>query len=285
MPTPAQLPERQADLKAHHCVTVPELPVVAQAATFNAGGCTAVCDRLDRAPADTRAEPQAVPLPGGNSMSRVGRWGNALVSSAGRGSKTQRDDVDAKGRVRVCRGITSGADSRHQLSDSSLGGLKGARLSMEKVPGHIVIGARVADAIDSSMAALDKALEASGSTTFSAQIFRAIGAPLDEVALDPAHIEYVRKDVASVLLCPETGPIDKGECRTCIRGRLLHQWAMLSGDPAAKVAAWTWRGAPGGIAEDFSDLEGLFPSSDKVAELAAEDLGTDLDGFANYQGT
>ena len=161
---------------------------------------------------------------------------------------------------------------------------------MEQVPGHIVVGARVAAAIDESLSSLDAELEACGRTSLTSQVLQAIGAAQEDVSFDESYIERIRVSVAAALECDDWGPIcvrdnDGRTCQTCVRGHLLHRWAVLSGDPAAGVAEWTWLGAPGGIAEDFSQVEGVFPRSVKLAELSHEDLDTDLDGFANYDGT
>ncbi len=213
---------------------------------------------------------------------RVGRWGNVLVSSeSSRGSQVH--DLDVRGRIRVRQPLSLRGLVDHEVSDEFLGGLRSAKDSVGKVPGHLVIGDRVAKAIENELSVIDAELFSRGSPSLSSQVFAAI-VDSEYVRLDEGLVDRLRSAVGLELGCDNTTAIEEGHCSTSARGHLLHRWAVLANDPAAAVARWTWEGAPAGIDRDFKILDGLFPVAEDNPEFMPEDLATDFDGFVNYSG-
>eukprot|EP00435_Cladocopium_sp_Y103_P021519 s4006_g5.t1 len=79
---------------------------------------------------------------------------------------------------------------------------------------------------------------------------------------------------------PQTGIYE-----TKIRGRLLHAWSCIVGDPGANAAKWIFEGAPAGLEMDSKDLDGMFPKvEDDELGMDEINLDTDFGSFSNYTG-
>eukprot|EP00435_Cladocopium_sp_Y103_P050142 s2443_g15.t1 len=127
------------------------------------------------------------------------------------------------------------------------------------------------------------------------EILKSLGHSTNGTILDAAWMNDLRSEVADLLVrnrlhtmpdrC-DTMPIDTEYYRTCIRGRLLHYWSEIVADPGERCTRWTYEGAPAGLEQDTSELDGMFQQVDAdEAELeSVEELFTDYDVFQNYAG-
>ena len=66
--------------------------------------------------------------------------------------------------------------------------------------------------------------------------------------------------------------------QTVVRGELMWYWSQCVGDPATNVARWLIDGAPAGITQDTSALDGVCPRVDDDTEEGFFDLTTDYSG-------
>ncbi|CAJ1424177.1 unnamed protein product [Effrenium voratum] len=83
----------------------------------------------------------------------------------------------------------------------------------------------------------------------------------------------------------DTSEVDTGIYSTVIRGRFLHYWAHVVGDPAELCARWTYEGAPAGLQVPTNALDGVFPCVDADEEhTSLDNLATDYGNFQNYTG-
>ena len=83
----------------------------------------------------------------------------------------------------------------------------------------------------------------------------------------------------------DTSEVDPGIYSTVIRGRFLHYWAHVVGDPAELCARWTYEGAPAGLQVPTNALDGVFPCVDADEEhTSLDNLATDYGNFQNYTG-
>ena len=221
---------------------------------------------------------------------RVGRWGNSLVraesfvdglcSSRWRG--TMSSEFDDKGRLKVRRIHSLRGTPHGDAEDFTVGGLRSTRASLDKVPGHKVVGTVVAKVIDSAVQRIDHMQRSMGRTTLTEQVIGAIGN--EDMVIDEALVDDVRLKVAQVLKCDDVTAIDTGTYSTCLRGHLLHSWAVAAGDPAANVARWTWEGTPAGLDADFDVLMPVFPP--RQTDEVVEELPLDcvVGEHVNYKG-
>ena len=161
-----------------------------------------------------------------------------------------------------------------------VGGLVDVWTSVQRVPGHFVVGASISAIMDTFFDANPRVEE---------EILHSIGR--DDV--DPLHMESLvdnlRDEIARSLASPgET--VDQNRVNTAfydtnVRAHLLYAWLAKANDPGLPICRWLWAGAPAGLTADFSCLDGLFPRVDaEEAELDPNELVTDFDTFVNYQG-
>ena len=79
--------------------------------------------------------------------------------------------------------------------------------------------------------------------------------------------------------------VTSGDYRTKVRGDVLLAWAQTARHPSVAVAKWFAEGTPAGIEKSFDVLDGIHPRvSNDSASASLEDIVTDLDAFANYEG-
>ena len=70
---------------------------------------------------------------------------------------------------------------------------------------------------------------------------------------------------------------------TNVDAQVLEAWQQKAGDPDGQVGRWLKYGAPAGIPNPLLD-PGIFPTTDRPAELRPEQLHCDELQFRNYAG-
>eukprot|EP00435_Cladocopium_sp_Y103_P022772 s4904_g5.t1 len=125
------------------------------------------------------------------------------------------------------------------------------------------------------------------------EIMESLGHRSNEDFLESRWMANLRDEVADLLVRNKMPGMHQ-ECdvqcindetyQTCIRGRLLHYWTMVVGDPGQACAKWTFEGAPAGLERDTSELDGLFQQVDPDEVEPLDMLTTDFDDFCNYDG-
>ena len=217
-------------------------------------------------------------------MSRVGQWNNCLVRDGSKqmdmGSTEDLPTLDKrfneKGRLQVTRDVYLRGTPAAVAQDHTVGGLRSSHLSVEKVPHMLVVGAKIAQAIEQERCCIENEQTAQGKLTITQQILQAMGNDVS-APISQEHLNRFRKAVAEVVKCTDSGPIDEDGVKTEICGHLLHAWAEEGRDPASQVATWTWRGSPAGLSEQFKELDSVFPTPKKPLETDWEQLN-ELDG-------
>ena len=126
------------------------------------------------------------------------------------------------------------------------------------------------------------------------EILKSLGRKSNDDILQSNWMQELRHQVADLLeRNRKSGMVEKCSCEsvsegpyvTCIRGRMLHYWTEVVGDPGERCSRWTFEGAPAGLEVDTDDLDGMFPRVDKDEQLAPwEALSTDYQTFQNYEG-
>ena len=120
-----------------------------------------------------------------------------------------------------------------------------------------------------------------------------IGKNIDDIDVPTQWVDNLRIEVLRLLSrnrLPEMDqacdldPINTTAYQTSIRGNFLEYWGKVVSDPGAKIARWTFEGAPAGIDCDTSDLDGICPGVEVDEEHDAAELFTDFDTFENYEG-
>ena len=111
-------------------------------------------------------------------------------------------------------------------------------------------------------------------------------APLSQKVIMKVNI--IRNVVTSYLEKKLGRKIDQepstGLYATPLRGKLMQAWAEVAGGPGSRIAAWLFEGAPAGIVNGMSELDGVMPQvDDGEPECSPEDLSTDFDTFVNYK--
>ena len=113
----------------------------------------------------------------------------------------------------------------------------------------------------------------------------------EDVKIPEQWLEQMRSQVAD-LLVRNNGELNAGDMvrpqtgtyATSIRGRLLHGWAAVVGDPGEQAARWIFEGAPAGLSMDSSALDGMFPTVEDDADFDEISLMTNYETFTNYTG-
>ena len=160
------------------------------------------------------------------------------------------------------------------------GGLVDVWTSVQRAPGHFVVGATMSTIMDTFFDANPRVEE---------EILHAIGR--DDV--DPLKMESLVDNLRDEIARSIAGPgetIDQNRVNTAfydtnVRAHLLFAWLAKANDPGLPICRWLWEGAPAGLTADFSCLDGLFPRVDaEEAELDPNDLVAYFLAFINYQG-
>ena len=161
-----------------------------------------------------------------------------------------------------------------------MGGLVDSWTSIGKVPGHKYVGRMISDLMDRYFDVSPHIEDA---------LYLSIGSDTADVAKLETQVDELRVALAKLLSTTDApvcvDRVDIGDCTSCVRAHLLKAWLAKANGPALKVCDWFWTGAPAGISESFGCLDGLFPNVDsKEDTLALEELHTDTDTFAHYDG-
>ena len=225
------------------------------------------------------ADPQTIP-----TMVKVGKFGQSLVAKA-----VAHTNLSNTGVRKTTPGVVFSTHlkgtPRAVAEDTTLGGMRCSLTSMLRVPSLEEFGEQMSECLDQILDEADAARVAEGLTSYTNVLVEAVINSDETFRLDPGIVEDARTQVAAMVGCEDTAPIDQDGVSTCIRAHLLHDIAAHVGDPAAKVVHWLWDGSPAGVAQDFSEAAGLYPSSeDKIAEFHPDELKTDGIGLRNYDG-
>ena len=151
------------------------------------------------------------------------------------------------GSVVKLRGETH--DQRKEEDKAALGGMRNPKRSVERVPGHAVIGRQVAAAIDDFM---------NEHPTIRDTIIKSIGVDKRHAPKIPDELlRDVRWRLAHVL----DANLHRDTKRTELIAPLFEAWVAQSGDPDQPLVRWLFNGAPAGI-ESHPDNVGVFPPSE-----------------------
>lgn len=176
------------------------------------------------------------------------------------------------------RGEGPNAKELRQREDADcLAGMRNAAVAIKRLPGHARVGKvmhrLLTKALDEVPGLERSALEAIADPEED----RPRPGPSDEL------LEKPRRWLAKVLGARSIEAVDNDMCTTPIRADLLHRWAILAEDPGAAACTWLWSGAPGGLEETPSEVDGVFPrASDQEEVCDPNEVCQPADEFTNY---
>ena len=150
------------------------------------------------------------------------------------------------------------AGRREYPEDYVIAGMRKTQVSMRKVPGHLIMGAKLGTLLRDMVNTVP---------TLKDMLIKAIARqPYGHAKLEQL-VNDARRVVATALGLQDVEeaikPVDNETCSTCVRATLLKTWATKAQDPAAKAVDWLFSGAPAGITSYDDELfDKLWPRKD-----------------------
>ena len=212
-------------------------------------------------------------------LTKVGKWRNSLVLMPVSTDIVITDSL----AVTSVNNLTPEMCNKVKV-EPHIGDLRNIADSVRKIPGHLVLGVKVAEFLgkflDDFPDVQKACLDAIGKDTES-----------QYHVIDKETLLYLRKNLCDIFsrhgaAVAENAhhPSVNGLISSSVCGSLLHAWASAAGDPAAPVANWFTEGAPAAISIPMDELKGIMPEVPENDEDVADpaDLTCDCDTFLNH---